>query len=153
MRPISAVSVASLHSNLARDVREAGHYAQNLLAVTGNTETVALEFLVAQKLVTLAQARLKAATDAAIACSVLGDYTTDPLPTGEHTCYSGDVVAVDVSVRRSVDQLNPTKLRTSLQLAGVASKVLDHAWKAATKARRGAHVIQPRLVMSEEAPQ
>jgi hypothetical protein len=112
-----------------------------------NTENVAWELHVARHLSSLADGRKKAATKAAIQSGVIFDYENNPKPAGTtESVYNGDVVSVNVLVKKGRAILNSDSFINDLLNAGVDRALVGKLVDKHTKLSAPAHNFTTALV-------
>lgn len=114
-----------------------------------NKEPIAWDLFVAQHLRSLADKRKEAAEKAAAQAGVINDKDTNPLPQGRAVLHAGDVVVVQVEVRKPTERVNVDKLIGYLTRNGVKPSLLDEALIMASTTTKPAHVYTSALVTDE----
>lgn len=112
-----------------------------------NTENVAWEVHVASHLARLAEGRKEAAYKEAVRSGVMPDHKAEPRCAGTNeTVYGGDVVSINLSVRKGRPILDSARFIDDLLIAGVDRALVGKLVDKHTKQTAPAHVFTTSLV-------
>lgn len=111
----------------------------------GNSEAIAYEFYVAQRLASLAEKRKKRAQQDAIDAEIIFDHKEHPMAPGDYAVYSGSHVNVSLKVKNPVKVLDQDAFVEQLKRHGVNAELVDRLAKECVKHHAPAHQFTASL--------
>jgi hypothetical protein len=117
---------------------------------SNNRDPIAWDLFVAQHVTSLANKRKEAAERAAVRAGVINDKEKDPRPAGtKDMIYSGEQMAVLLSVNTAAERINAAKVYDYLLDHGVDADLLNKAMLQATTHARPPHVYSAYILTAD----